>query len=125
METNEKTAQKYPDGSIVTVNGSPWTVETMICRDGEGLLPGQVDRGEDYNLYRLTRHNAKSILRWQHELDNELELYRWTDANGISDFETGYSLEEATEKVRAQIGRDVTVELAKDREPSKDEFWIF
>jgi hypothetical protein len=67
-----QTAQKYPDGSIVLMNGYEWTVE-LLCRDGENLLPGQVDRGEDYNLYRLSRHNTKPILRWQYEIDAEMK----------------------------------------------------
>ncbi len=62
------TKQKYLDGSIVKVNGHEWTVE-LICRDGDNLLPGQEDRGEDYNLYRLVGHNTKTILRWQYEID--------------------------------------------------------
>lgn len=64
--------QKYPDGGTVLVDGCEWTVE-LICRDGDSLLSGQVDRGEDYNLYRLSRHNTKPILRWQHEIDVEQE----------------------------------------------------
>lgn len=67
---HDKTVQKYPDGSTVLVNGIEWTVLDM-SRDSEGLLLGQEDRGEDYNLYRLIRHNAKSIFRWQYELDAE------------------------------------------------------
>lgn len=65
---HQQTAQKYPDGSIVKVDGQEWTVVDM-SRDSDGLLPGQDDRGENYNLYRLTRHNTKPILRWQHEID--------------------------------------------------------
>lgn len=67
-EANAKAVQKYPDGSTVLVDGHEWTAE-LICRDGDALLASQVDRGEDYNLYRLSRHNTKSILRWQHEID--------------------------------------------------------
>ena len=70
LPTKQETVQKYPDGSTVLVNGAPWTIIDM-SRDSEGLLPGQVDRGEDYNLYRLSRHNDKTLLRWQHELDVE------------------------------------------------------
>jgi hypothetical protein len=60
--------QKYPDGSTVVFDGREWRVE-LICRDGDNLLPGQVDRGEDYNLYRLSRPNTHPILRWQYEID--------------------------------------------------------
>jgi hypothetical protein len=65
-----QTVQKYANGSTVLVNGHEWTVASM-SRDSEGLLPFQTDRGEDYNLYRLSRHNDKNILRWQFELDIE------------------------------------------------------
>ncbi len=67
---SNQTIQKYPNGSIVQVNGNEWTIVDM-SRDSEGLLPVQEDRGEGYNLYRLSRHNTKSILRWQYELDVE------------------------------------------------------
>lgn len=68
--SDQKTIQRYPDGSTVLVNGFEWTVELM-GRDADALLPSQTDRGEDYNLYRLSRHNTKSILRWQYEIDTE------------------------------------------------------
>jgi hypothetical protein len=67
---SERTIQRYPDGSTVLVNGFEWTVELM-GRDADALLPSQTDRGEDYNLYRLSKHNTKSILRWQYEIDAE------------------------------------------------------
>ncbi len=66
----EKTIQRYPDGSVVKVNGEEWIVIDM-SRDSDGLLPSQVDRGEDFNLYRLKRHNHRNLLRWQHDLDAE------------------------------------------------------
>jgi hypothetical protein len=62
----EKTAQKYPDGSTILMSGHEWTVELM-GRHGDALLPNP----EDSNLYRLSRHNTKSILRWQFEIDEQ------------------------------------------------------
>lgn len=73
-EQARKTVQKYPDGSMVKVDGQAWTVKDMVCRDGDNLLPGQTDRGEDYNLYRLIRHNTRSIFRWQYEIDKECPI---------------------------------------------------
>ena len=66
----EKTIQRYPNGSTVLCNGHEWTVVSMR-RDSDALLQGQTDRGEGYNLYRLTRPQENPLLVWQHELDAE------------------------------------------------------
>ena len=73
--TLHQTVQKYPTGSVVNVDGHEWTVIDM-SRDNERLLPSQTDRGEDYNLYRLSRHNSKTILRWQYEIDKQMQVSR-------------------------------------------------